>query len=65
MNILGPTLLLYLLIGAGVAAALYLTDSPRPLGERLLRLATALPFWPLYLPILLARPSTVEPSSED
>ncbi|HEY7158760.1 MAG TPA: hypothetical protein VH575_32750 [Gemmataceae bacterium] len=65
MNIVGPTLLLYLLIGAGVAAALYLTDSPCPVGERLLRLATALPFWPLYLPILLARPPAVEPASED
>jgi hypothetical protein len=65
MNVVGPTLVLYLLVGAGVAAALYLTDSPRPIGERLLRLATALPFWPFYLPILLARPRSVDPTSED
>lgn len=57
MSLLGPTLLLYLLVGIGVAAALYLTDTPRPAGERVLRLATALPFWPFYLPILLARPA--------
>ncbi|HEY7310338.1 MAG TPA: hypothetical protein VH643_13320 [Gemmataceae bacterium] len=65
MNVVGPTLVLYLLVGAGVAAALYLTDSPRPIGERLLRLATAMPFWPFYLPILLARPRSVDPTAED
>jgi hypothetical protein len=64
MNLLGPTLVLYLLVGIGVAVALYLTDSPRPPGERLLRLSTALPFWPFYLPILLARPA-VGATAED
>jgi hypothetical protein len=65
MNLLGPTLVLYLLVGIGVAVALYLTDASRSVGERLLRLGTALPFWPFYLPILLARPNPVEASSED
>ncbi|HEY7423505.1 MAG TPA: hypothetical protein VH682_04615 [Gemmataceae bacterium] len=65
MNLVGPTLMLYLLVGAGVAAALYLTDSPRPTGERWLRLATALPFWPFYLPILLARPTSLPAAPED
>jgi hypothetical protein len=65
MNLLGPTLVLYLLVGAGVAAALYLSDTPRPAGERILRLVTALPFWPFYLPILLARPAAADPSAED
>jgi hypothetical protein len=65
MNIFGPTLVLYLLAGLGVAAALYLSDPPRPAGERLLRLATAVPFWPLYLPILLARPASLPASAED
>lgn len=55
MNLLGPTLLLYLLAGFGIATALYLRDPPRPGGERWLRLATAVPFWPFYLPILLAQ----------
>jgi hypothetical protein len=65
MNLLGPTMVLYLLIGVGVAVALYLTDTPRPAGERILRLTTALPFWPFYLPILLARPAVAHVSSED
>ncbi len=65
MNLLGPTLVLYLLVGVGVAVALYLTDTPRHTGERLLRLATAFPFWPFYLPILLARPNPASASSED
>lgn len=65
MNVVGPTVMLYLLVGVGVAAALYLSDSPRPPGERLLRLATALPFWPLYLPILLSRPASLPAAPED
>src|SRR5579884_1914757 len=65
MNLVGPSVVLYLLIGTGVAVALYLCDGPRPAGERLLRLATALPFWPFYLPILLGRPAAVEAPSED
>jgi hypothetical protein len=64
MSLLGPTLVLYLLVGAGVAAALYLSDPPRPAGERWLRLSTAVPFWPFYLPILLARPLSAV-SAED
>lgn len=65
MNLLGPTLLLYLLVGFGVAIAVYLRDPPRPNGERLLRLATAIPFWPFYLPILLAQTSSMAPDGED
>ncbi|HTU20909.1 MAG TPA: hypothetical protein VMG10_22850 [Gemmataceae bacterium] len=65
MNLLGPTLVLYLLVGLGVAVALYLSDPPRPSGERWLRLATAVPFWPFYLPILLARPTSLPTAPED
>lgn len=65
MNPLGPTLVLYLLVGIAVAAALYLTDRPRSPGERALRLATAVPFWPLYLPILLSRPAAVVSTEDD
>ncbi|HTU93131.1 MAG TPA: hypothetical protein VMF69_23825 [Gemmataceae bacterium] len=65
MNLLGPTLVLYLLVGAGVAVALYLTDRPRAAGERFLRLGTAVPFWPFYLPILLARPASPVASTDD
>jgi hypothetical protein len=65
MNFLGPTLVLYLIVGVAVAVALYLTDRPRPGGERTLRLGTALPFWPFYLPILLSRPSSAPISTAD
>jgi hypothetical protein len=65
MNLLASTLVLYLLIGLGIVVALYLSDPPRPPGERLLRLCTALPFWPFYLPILLARPSSEPVAGEN
>lgn len=65
MNLVGSSVVLYLLIGAGVAVALYLCDGPCPAGERLLRLATALPFWPFYLPILLARSAAADAPLED
>ncbi len=56
MNLWGPVVLLYLLVGGGVAAAVYLSDLPRTPGERTFQVATAPVFWPLYLPLLLARP---------
>lgn len=52
MDMLGPTLMLYLLIGAGVAGGLYLT----PGRGQPVNIVLAFPFWPLYLPILLAQP---------
>ena len=65
MSLLGPTLVLYVLVGIAVAVALYLSDPPRPAGERLLRLSTAVPFWPFYLPILLARPTPATLSDDE
>ena len=65
MSLFGQTLILYAVIGAGVAGAIYLTGGP----DRWFRAATAVPFWPLYLPLLLttrradALP-TVEPHDE-
>jgi hypothetical protein len=59
MSLLSQTLVLYLVVGAGVAGAVYLSDVGRP-AERWFRVATALPFWPLYVPILLARAGTFE-----
>jgi hypothetical protein len=37
----------------GVAGAVYVTDTARAPGERGFRVATAVPFWPLYVPSLL------------
>jgi hypothetical protein len=49
MNLFSQTLVLYLVIGAGVAGAVYLAGAP----GRWFRVVTAIPFWPLYLPVLL------------
>jgi len=52
---LSETLIFYLLLGVGVAAAIYLADDPRLAGQRRLLTVTAVAFWPLYLPLLLSR----------
>jgi hypothetical protein len=57
MGLLGQTLILYLLIGTGVAGALYLSEAAGSRAERWFRLVSAIPFWPLYVPILLSRPA--------
>ncbi len=49
MSLFGQTLVLYLVIGVGVAGAVYLAGG----AGRWFRVATAVPFWPLYLPLLL------------
>jgi hypothetical protein len=53
---LGTTILFYLLLGAGVTCADFLSES-RTTGQwPLVRSATAWLFWPFYVPLLLARP---------
>jgi hypothetical protein len=51
------TMIFYHLIGVGVAAAVFLSDAGRGALSLGFRVASAVVFWPLYLPILLARPS--------
>jgi hypothetical protein len=58
-----PTLIFYLLIGIGVAGAIYLSGTSRPAPAHWFQVATALVFWPLYLPILLARARSTETAS--
>lgn len=58
---LTETLLFYHLIGLSVAVAVWSQSECRPVSERSFRAATAIPFWPLYLPILLTRDHTSEP----
>jgi hypothetical protein len=53
------TMIFYHLIGAGVATAVFLSDPGQSGWSRRLRVATAVVFWPLYLPILLSRPKGV------
>jgi hypothetical protein len=55
MSLLGQTLILYLLTGGGIALAVYLRGPAGGPLERGFRLATAIVFWPLYVPILLSR----------
>jgi hypothetical protein len=57
------TMIFYLLIGVGVAIADFLSDARRSHLSPVFRVATAVVFWPLYLPILLAGPRP-EPSRQ-
>jgi hypothetical protein len=50
------TMIFYHLIGLGVATAIFLTDSHQGRCLSLFRLATAVLFWPLYIPVVLASP---------
>ena len=52
------TMIFYHLIGVGVAAAVFLSDSRQSRVAPWFRAATAVVFWPLYLPIVLARPQS-------
>ncbi len=54
MSLFGQTLILYLVVGAGVAGAVYLTQRAGGFAARGFLVATAVLFWPLYLPVLLS-----------
>lgn len=51
---LSATLVIYGVVGVGVAVAVYLCGIGRSGMEKGFAIVTAVPFWPLYLPILLA-----------
>jgi hypothetical protein len=53
MDLLSSSLMLYAMIGAGVALAVYFADHADTKTERGFRVATAVLFWPLYVPVLL------------
>ncbi len=64
------TMIFYHLIGFGVLTAVFLSDSRQGRVLPVFRLATAVVFWPLYVPILLSgsRPEVhpaVAPSQVD
>jgi hypothetical protein len=59
MSLFGQTLVLYTVIGVGVAGAVYLAGGP----GRWFRVVTAVPFWPLYVPVLLTPTRTSETES--
>jgi hypothetical protein len=53
MDLLNSSLVLYLMLGAGVGLAVYLADRAGTRTERHIRMVTAVLFWPLYVPVLL------------
>jgi hypothetical protein len=65
MSLFGQTLILYLVVGAGVAGAVYLTQRAGRLPARWFLVATAVLFWPLYLPVLLSSSRTGTGGSAD
>jgi hypothetical protein len=54
MALVGPTLVLYAVVGIGIAMAVYLSEKQDASAGILFRVAAAVPFWPLYVPILLS-----------
>lgn len=62
MNLIGPSCVIYLIVGIGVAGAVYLSHSIR--AKRWLGLVLAIPFWPLFLPILLSEPRSISEEAE-
>lgn len=57
MTVLGPSLVLYVLVGVGVAVAVYLSGGARTGGERGTMAALAVVFWPMFVPLLLTQPA--------
>ena len=64
MDMLNSSLVLYLMMGAGVGLAVYLADRAGTRAERCFRVVTAVPFWPLYVPVLLRAGESVSSPKE-
>jgi hypothetical protein len=64
MDLLNSSLVLYLMMGAGVALAVYLADRSGTRTERYFRVVTAVAFWPLYVPLLLGAAGPVSAPNE-
>ena len=54
----GVTIIFYLIIGMGIAIALWVSDDSKSVNEKVFQQLTAPFFWPIYLPLLLASRST-------
>jgi hypothetical protein len=60
MSLFSQTLVLYLVVGVGVAGAVYLSAGAGQRAEQWLRVALAWAFWPIFLPVLLTRKEPTE-----
>lgn len=58
---LTETLIFYGLVGIAVSVAVYLRHDTSTVGDRSFRVATAVFFWPIFLPLLLAQPKPDTP----
>jgi hypothetical protein len=61
MSLFSQTLILYLVVGGGVAGAVYLSNGGAVGIERWLHVALGWVFWPLFLPVLLRGKQQAEP----
>ena len=55
----GVTIIFYLIIGIGIAIALWVSDDSTSVNEKIFQRLTAPLFWPIFLPVLLANRSTL------
>jgi hypothetical protein len=63
MSLFSQTLVLYLVVGVGVAGAVYVSEGARNSRGRWIGVISAIFFWPIFLPMLLA-PVTQPPAEE-
>ncbi len=55
----GVTIVFYLIIGVGIAIALWVSDETGRSKDKIFERLTAPFFWPIYIPVLLANRSTI------
>jgi hypothetical protein len=63
MGLAAQTLIMYLVAGAAVACAISISELSDS-SWHWFRVATALPFWPIYVPILLAKKPDIQPKAD-
>jgi hypothetical protein len=59
---LSESLVFYVVLGVAVSAAVWLSADSAERGQRIFQTLSSVLFWPLYVPVLLSRPTGVEVS---
>ena len=62
MSLFNQTLVLYLIVGLGVAGAVYLSSGTAAGAAPWWRVVLAWMFWPIFLPVLLSGPGSAAPA---